>query len=60
MPVVVGVALDEPLMTADDVAQVMTDVLALPGHVSIDEVVIKPVAQTHPWMVHRGPLQAKA
>jgi len=47
-------------LTADDVAQVMTDALALPGHVSIDEVVIKPVAQTHAWMVHRGPLQAKA
>ncbi|QCR20676.1 oxidoreductase [Agrococcus sp. SGAir0287] len=46
-------------LTADDVAQVMTDALALPGHVSIDEVVIKPVAQTHAWMVHRGPLQAK-
>ncbi|GAA2172538.1 SDR family oxidoreductase [Agrococcus versicolor] len=46
-------------LSADDVAQVMTDVLALPGHVSIDQVVIKPVAQTHPWMVHRGPLQAK-
>lgn len=47
-------------LTADDVAQVMTDALALPGHVSIDEVVIKPVAQTHAWMVHRGPLQAKS
>lgn len=47
-------------LSADDVAQVMTDALALPGHVSIDEVVIKPVAQTHAWMVHRGALQAKS
>lgn len=46
-------------LSADDVARVMTDVLALPGHVSIDEVVIKPVAQTHAWMVHKGPLVAK-
>lgn len=46
-------------LSADDVAQVMTDILALPGHVSIDEVVIKPVAQTHAWMVHRGPLESK-
>lgn len=46
-------------LSADDVAQVMTDILALPGHVSIDETIIKPVAQTHPWMVHRGPLVAK-
>lgn len=46
-------------LSADDVAQVMCDILALPGHVSVDEVVIKPVAQTHAWMVHRGPLVAK-
>ena len=47
-------------LSADDVAHVMTDILALPGHVSVDETIIKPVAQTHPWMVHKGPLQAKA
>ncbi|MFP5252035.1 MAG: SDR family NAD(P)-dependent oxidoreductase [Actinomycetes bacterium] len=47
-------------LSADDVAKVMTDILALPGHVSVDETIIKPVAQTHPWMVHKGPLQAKA
>ena len=46
-------------LSADDVARVMTDILALPGHVSVDETIIKPVAQTHPWMVHRGPLEAK-
>lgn len=46
-------------LSADDVAQVMTDILALPGHVSIDETIIKPVAQTHPWRVFKGPLQAK-
>ena len=37
----------------------LTDILALPGHVSVDETIIKPVAQTHPWMVHKGPLVAK-
>ncbi|WP_413319389.1 SDR family oxidoreductase [Agrococcus sp. 1P02AA] len=46
-------------LSADDVAQVMTDILALPGHVSIDETIIKPVAQTHPWRVFKGPLRAK-
>jgi NADP-dependent 3-hydroxy acid dehydrogenase YdfG len=46
-------------LSADDVARVMTDILALPGHVSVDETIIKPVAQTHPWMVHKGPLVAK-
>ncbi|ERG64543.1 hypothetical protein L332_08790 [Agrococcus pavilionensis RW1] len=46
-------------LSADDVARVMTDILALPGHVSVDETIIKPVAQTHPWIVHRGPLTAK-
>ncbi|WAC65588.1 SDR family oxidoreductase [Agrococcus sp. SL85] len=46
-------------LTADDVARVMTDILALPGHVSVDETIIKPVAQTHPWRVHKGPLVAK-
>ena len=46
-------------LSADDVALVMTDILALPGHVSIDETIIKPVAQTHPWRVHKGPLTPK-
>ena len=46
-------------LSADDVARVMTDILALPGHVSVDETIIKPVAQTHPWIVAKGPLVAK-
>ena len=46
-------------LTAGDVALVMTDLLALPGHVSVDEVTIKPVAQTHPWIVNRGTLTAR-
>lgn len=46
-------------LTADDVARVMTDMLALPGHVSVDEVTIKPVAQTHPWIVNKGTLTAR-
>ncbi|GEK78798.1 SDR family NAD(P)-dependent oxidoreductase [Agrococcus baldri] len=46
-------------LSADDVARVMTDILALPGHVSVDETIIKPVAQTHPWVVTKGELRAK-
>lgn len=46
-------------LSAEDVARVMNDLLALPGHVSVDETTIKPVAQTHAWIVHKGPLQAK-
>lgn len=46
-------------LTGDDVARVMNDLLALPGHVSVDETTIKPVAQTHAWIVHKGQLQAK-
>lgn len=46
-------------LSAEDVARVMTDLLALPGHISIDETVIKPVAQTHPWIVTRGELKSK-
>ncbi|HIY65478.1 MAG TPA: SDR family NAD(P)-dependent oxidoreductase [Candidatus Agrococcus pullicola] len=46
-------------LSAEDVARVMTDLLALPGHVSVDETTIKPVAQTHAWLLHKGPLQAK-
>lgn len=46
-------------LSAEDVAQVVTDLLALPGHVSVDEVTIKPVAQTHAWIVNRGKLTAR-
>ena len=46
-------------LSAEDVARVMTDLLALPGHVSVDETTIKPVAQTHAWILHKGRLRAK-
>ncbi|WP_430592641.1 SDR family NAD(P)-dependent oxidoreductase [Humidisolicoccus flavus] len=46
-------------LSAEDVAEVVSTVLALPGHISIDQLIVKPVAQTHPWMVHRGPLVPK-
>lgn len=46
-------------LDAEDVARVVTDLLALPGHVSVDEVTVKPVAQTHAWIVNRGTLTAR-
>lgn len=46
-------------LDAADVARVVTDLLALPGHISVDEVTVKPVAQTHAWIVNRGTLTAR-
>lgn len=46
----------EPL-SADDVAATIVATLELPPHVSLDLVVIKPVAQSAAYKVHRGPLK---
>lgn len=45
-----GVA--EPLV-AEDIAEAVRWIAALPAHVNIDELVIKPVAQAAPHKVHR-------
>lgn len=43
-------------MTADDVAQVLLDVVTLPSHVNVNTLEVMPVAQTFgPRLVHRGP-----
>ena len=49
----------EKPLTAEDVAQVIVQSLELPGHVNLDLVVIKPVAQAAPHKVARGPLRTK-
>ena len=49
---------DHPLV-ADDVAQCVAFAVALPQHVNIDTMVIKPVAQAAAHKVHRGPIDWK-
>jgi NADP-dependent 3-hydroxy acid dehydrogenase YdfG len=49
---------DHPLV-ADDIAEAIVHALELPGHVNLDEVVIKPVAQAAPHKVIKAPLVAK-
>lgn len=49
---------DHPL-TADDVAASIVGALELPGHVNIDELVVRPVAQAAQHKVVREPLAVK-
>jgi NADP-dependent 3-hydroxy acid dehydrogenase YdfG len=46
-------------LTADDVAGVIVNSLELPGHVNLDRVVVRPVAQAAQHKLHRGPLEPK-
>jgi NADP-dependent 3-hydroxy acid dehydrogenase YdfG len=46
---------DRPL-TADDVAECVAFCVGLPQHVNIDRLVVKPVAQAAPHLLHRGPI----
>ena len=46
---------DRPLV-ADDVAACVAFAVALPQHVNIDTLVVKPVAQAAPHLLHRGPI----
>ncbi|GAB3615961.1 SDR family oxidoreductase [Okibacterium endophyticum] len=48
----------EPL-SADDVAAAIVHAVELPHHVSIDQITVKPVAQSAPYKVARGPLRMK-
>ncbi|EWS99821.1 oxidoreductase [Intrasporangium oryzae NRRL B-24470] len=49
---------DRPLV-AEDVAECVGFVVGLPQHVVIDSLVVKPVAQAAPYLVHRGPIDWK-
>jgi NADP-dependent 3-hydroxy acid dehydrogenase YdfG len=51
-------SVDHPLV-ADDVARVIVDSLALPWHVNLDRVVMRPVAQAAQHKLHRGPLEPR-
>ncbi len=46
-------------LTAEDVAEVVVLALELPGHVNLDLVTVKPVAQAAPHKVARTPLRPK-
>ena len=46
---------DRPL-TADDVAECIAFCVNVPQHVNIDRLVVKPVAQAAPHLLHRGPI----
>lgn len=49
---------EQPL-TADDVALVIAQTLALPGHINVDEVTLRPLAQAAQHKLIRGPLQPR-
>lgn len=49
----------EAPLTAEDVADVVVYALGLPGHVNLDLVQMKPVAQAMQYKLHRGPLAPK-
>lgn len=44
---------------AEDIAEAIVHAIELPGHVNLDLVTIKPVAQAAPWKVIRGELKPK-
>ena len=46
-------------LSADDIAEAIVHAIELPGHVNLDLVTIKPVAQAAPHKVIRGPLAPK-
>ncbi|GAA4112611.1 hypothetical protein GCM10022415_07490 [Knoellia locipacati] len=49
---------DRPLV-ADDVAACVAFAVGMPQHVNIDTLVVKPVAQAAPHLLHRGPIDWK-
>nr|WP_253259765.1 SDR family oxidoreductase [Subtercola boreus] len=46
-------------LTADDVATTIVTMVEMAPHISLDLVIIKPVAQSAVYKVHRGPLEVK-
>lgn len=49
----------EAPLTAEDIAETIVHAIELPGHVNLDLVTIKPVAQAAPHKVVRAPLKPK-
>jgi len=46
-------------LTADDVALVIVQTLALPDHINLDEITMRPVAQSAQHKLTRGPLRPR-
>jgi NADP-dependent 3-hydroxy acid dehydrogenase YdfG len=46
-------------LSADDIAETIASALERPGHVDLDLIVIKPVAQAAPYRLHKGPLAVR-
>ncbi len=46
-------------LSAEDVAEAIVHAMELPGHVNLDLVTIKPVAQAAPYKVARGELKPR-
>nr|WP_200933317.1 SDR family NAD(P)-dependent oxidoreductase [Leifsonia sp. Leaf325] len=46
-------------LSAEDVAETIVDAVERPAHVDLDLIVIKPVAQSAPHLVARGPLHVR-
>ena len=49
----------ESPLTAEDVAEVIVHAVELPGHVNLDHITIRPVAQAAQFKVIRGPLEVR-
>ncbi|MFT4136225.1 SDR family oxidoreductase [Microbacterium sp.] len=47
-------------LTADDVADVIAYALGAPGHVNLDRVTMRPVAQSAQYLLARGPLEVRS
>ena len=50
---------DAPLL-ADDVADVIAYALESPGHVNLDLITMRPVAQSAQHLLARGPLRVRS
>jgi NADP-dependent 3-hydroxy acid dehydrogenase YdfG len=46
-------------LTAEDIAVTIVSTLELPGHVNLDLITIKPVAQAATYRLHKGPLSVR-
>lgn len=49
----------EPL-TALDIAETIEHALSRPGHIDLDLIIVKPVAQAAPYRLHKGPLSIRS
>ena len=58
LPAAIGQGVENPL-TATDVADVIAYALNAPGHVNLDLITMRPVAQSAQHLLARGPLRVR-